>query len=120
MIDLRHLLREMQPVLHEEPYGFDLLDVDAPLPANVFALIHEEEGMTLVAPFPDGEWARISLAVHSSLSAVGLNAAIAQALAERQLPANIVAGFHHDHIFVPWERRNEAIAALNELSEQNG
>jgi hypothetical protein len=109
----------MRPVLHEEPYGFDLLDVDAPLPAGVFALVQEEEGMTLIAPFPDGEWARISLAVHSSLSAVGLTAAIARALADRQLPANIVAGYHHDHVFVPWERRDEAIAALAELSEQN-
>jgi len=119
LTDLGLLLAEMRPVLHEEPYGFDLLDPDAPLPADVFALIHEEEGMTLIAPFPDGEWARISLAVHSSLSAVGLSAAIAQALADRALPANIVAGVHHDHILVPWERRHEALQALTNLSEQH-
>ena len=77
MTDLGLLLKEMRPVLHDEPYGFELLDLDAPLPADVFALIWEEEGMTLIAPFPDGAWARISLAVHSSLSAVGLSAAIA-------------------------------------------
>ena len=118
MTDLGQLLGEMRPVLHDEPYGFDLLDPDAPLPEDVFALIHEAEGMTLIAPFPDGEWARISLAVHSSLSAVGLSAAIARALADRNLSANIVAGFHHDHIFVPWARRDEALAALEALSEQ--
>jgi len=118
LTDLGRLLAEMQPVLHDEPYGFELLDPDAPLPEEVFALIREEEGMTLIAPFPDGEWARISLTVHSSLSAVGLSAAILRALADHALPANIVAGFHHDHILVPWERRHEALQALTILSEQ--
>jgi hypothetical protein len=118
LTDLGQLLAEMRPVLHEDRYGFEALDPDAPLPAEVFALIHEAEGMTLIAPFPDGEWARITLMVHSSLSAEGLSAAVARALADRGLPANIVAGYHHDHIFVPWPRRDEAIAALEALSEQ--
>jgi hypothetical protein len=47
-----------------------------------------------------------------------LSAAVARALADRGLPANIVAGYHHDHIFVPWPRRDEAITALEALSEQ--
>ena len=109
----------MRPVLDDRPYAIEMLDTDAPLPAGVFALIHEPEGMTLIAPFPDGNWARISLSVHSSLSAVGLSAAIARALADRGLPANIVAGCHHDHIFVPWERRQEAMHALTDLSEHH-
>jgi len=117
--DLGQLLSAMQPLLHDERYGFDTLDPDAPLPAPIFALIQEEEGMTLVAPFPDGEWARITLTIHSSLSAVGLSAAIAGTLADRGIPANIVAGYHHDHIFVPWARRDEALAALEALSEQH-
>jgi len=119
LTDLPLLLAEMRPVLHDQPYGFEMLDPDAPLPAEVFALIREEEGMTLIAPFPDGEWARISLAVHSSLSAVGLSAAIAGVLAARDLPANIVAAYNHDHIFVPWARRHEALEALTTLSEQH-
>jgi hypothetical protein len=112
------LLAEMRPVLHQERYGFEALDPGAPLPAEVFALIREDEGMTLIAPFPDGEWARISLTVHSSLSAVGLSAAVARALADRGIPANIVAGYRHDHILVPWARRDEALAALEALSEE--
>jgi hypothetical protein len=119
LTDFGLLLAEMRPVLHDEPYGFEMLDPDAPLPAGVFALIHEEEGMTLIAPFPDGGWARISLTVHSSLSAVGLSAAVAGALADRGLPANIVAGYHHDHILVPWERRHEALQTLATLSEHH-
>jgi uncharacterized protein len=117
LTDLAQLLREMQPVLDDRAYAIETLDLDAPLPTGVFALIHEPEGMTLIAPFPDGTWARISLSVHSSLSAVGLTAAISRALADASIPANIVAGYHHDHLFVPWNQRQEAMQALTDLSE---
>jgi len=119
LTDLGVLLAEMRPVLHDAAYGFERLDPDAPLPADVFAMIWEAEGMTLIAPFPDGAWARISLTVNSSLSAVGLSATVARALADRGLPANIVAGYHHDHILVPWGRRHEALRALETLSEHH-
>jgi len=68
--------------------------------------------MTLIRPEPTGEWARISLGVHSSLEAVGLTAILSARLAEAGISANIVAALHHDHIFVPWDRRDEALAAL--------
>jgi hypothetical protein len=62
-------------------------------------------------------WARITPGVHSSLDAVGLTARISAALAERGISANIIAACRHDHVFVPWERRDEAIAALRGLSQ---
>ncbi|NJN30958.1 MAG: ACT domain-containing protein [Synechococcales cyanobacterium RM1_1_8] len=40
---------------------------------------------------------------------------LAQALAQRGISANVVAAFHHDHVFVPSSRAQEAIAALTEL-----
>ena len=61
--------------------------------------------------------ARISLSVHSALTAVGLTAAVATALAARRISANVVAGFHHDHILMPWDRRMAAMAALQTLSD---
>ncbi len=61
-------------------------------------------------------WARISLTLHSDLAAVGLTAAFAAALAAAGISANVVAGFYHDHIFVPWERRGDAMEALHALS----
>ena len=65
---------------------------------------------------PGRGWARITLSVHSSLEAVGLTARVSAALAARGISANIVAAVHHDHIFVPWQLREEALAALRELS----
>jgi hypothetical protein len=114
LTDIATLLREMRPVLHDAPYGFTILPTGSPVPDDAFAIVREAEGLTLNAP---GEgWARISLAVHSSLSAVGLSAAISAALAEWRIPCNIVAGFHHDHLFVPWDRGAEALAAIDALS----
>ena len=100
-------------MLDATQYGFEALPEAPPL-GDSFALIREDEGVTRIGP---GEgWARITCAVHSSLDAVGLTAHISAALAARGISANIVAGVHHDHIFVPWGRRDEAMAALLELS----
>lgn len=85
-------------------------------PEEAFALIREDEGTTAILPDPAGDFARITLTVHSALDGVGLTAAVAGALAERGIACNVVAGFHHDHLFVPWERRHEALAALADLS----
>jgi uncharacterized protein len=54
---------------------------------------------------------------NSSLQAVGLTAAVSGKLAAKGIPANVVAGFYHDHLFVPSDRAQEALAALRELSE---
>ena len=115
LTDLAALLRNLRPVLDNTPYGFRTAPTGAVIPDDAFAIIRETEGMTIVAP---GEgWARISLSVHSSLFAIGLSAAISAALVKWAIPCNIVAGFHHDHLFVPWERGADAMAAIATLSE---
>jgi hypothetical protein len=58
---------------------------------------------------------RIALGVQSSLEAVGLTAAVAGALARQGISANMVAAFHHDHVFVPADRAEEALACLLDL-----
>ncbi|WP_217438604.1 ACT domain-containing protein [Fertoeibacter niger] len=125
--DLATLLRCMVPVLHDQDHGFGLLAVGMAMPAGLapFAIVAEAEGTTLIAPAADlarhgiahrAGWARISLTVHSDLAAVGLTAAFATALARQGISANVVAGWHHDHIFVQRERAAEAMAALAALA----
>ncbi|MCZ8152772.1 MAG: ACT domain-containing protein [Rhodobacteraceae bacterium] len=121
--DLARLLRGMEPVLHAAAYGFALWPGGA-MPFAPFATVAEEEGLTVVAPLEALEraglvsegWARISLTIHSDLAAVGLTAAFSAALAADGISCNVVAGFHHDHLFVQWERRFDAMAALERLS----
>ncbi|QLQ14568.1 MAG: ACT domain-containing protein [Micropruina sp.] len=89
------------------------------------ARIAEDEGVTLIVPVAqaaahgwayDGEFAWLTLGVPSALDAVGLTAAVADVLARRGIPCNVLAGFHHDHLLVPQDRADEALAALAELS----
>ncbi|MCB1704295.1 MAG: ACT domain-containing protein [Halioglobus sp.] len=54
----------------------------------------------------------ITLTVHSSLIAVGLTAAVSGTLAAHNISANIIAAFFHDHLFVPQEDAERALAAL--------
>ena len=120
--DLAVLLRTMDPELHAAPYGIAV--ADGALPFQPFATVAESEGLTVVAPLVTLEaaglvsepWARISLTVHSDLAAVGLTAAFAAALAAEGISCNVIAGVYHDHLFVQWERRADAMAALRALS----
>jgi hypothetical protein len=112
--DLAGMLAGMAPVLDARRWAFALVE-GAP-PADAFALIHEDEGTTAIVPSEGGELARITLQVHSALDGVGLTAAVATALDEAGIACNVVAGFHHDHLFVPWERREDALAVLSDLS----
>ena len=111
--DLARLLAGLDPELDPVEYGFETL-AEAPPLGNAFALIREAEGITRVGP--GRGWARITLGIHSSLEAVGLTARLARTLAERGIAANVIAGASHDHIFIPWERKGEAMAALRQLA----
>jgi len=40
---------------------------------------------------------------------------MASRLAELDISVNVVAALHHDHLFVPWDRREEALECLRDL-----
>ena len=121
--DLQGMLAGMEPTLREGSYRFvphgpdeDFID----LLHRTFAMVREDEGMTLVIRArrddPGPLFAAITLQVHSALEGVGLTAAVATALAGADIPCNVIAGYHHDHLFVPWEKREEALGILAQLS----
>ena len=127
--DLDLLLASMQPALHDHPFVFITVDADqaSVLWPDAFALIREAEGVTVVLPLDaaqraglptEAQWAGITLKVHSSLNAVGFLAAISARLAASGLSLNPLAGYYHDHLFVPWDRREEALAALASFAVQ--
>lgn len=69
----------------------------------------------------DAAW--LTIDVHTSMAAVGLTAAMSAALGDEQIPCNILAGFHHDHLLVPVADVRRAIDCLMSLggrSEQAG
>lgn len=122
--DLARLIAGLAPRLHPEPHGF-AVTAGAPPETGWTALVREAEGLTVIAPQAElrragldagPPFARITLEVHSSLAAVGLTAAVAGALAREGIAANMVAGAFHDHLYVPWERRDDALAVLARLA----
>jgi hypothetical protein len=125
--DLSRLLAGLAPELDRRPQVFARLggEPGAELAAAAFAIVREREGVTVVlaaeeaARFGlpvDPRWARITLTVHSDLAAVGMLAAVAAELASAGIAVNPVAGWFHDHLLGPWERRDEAARRLRELA----
>lgn len=123
--DLTRLVAGMRPELHPGRYVFTT--VDGPVPEGIapVATVAEREGLTMVVRQEDADAASlaydyvagwITLRVHSALDAVGLTAAVARELAGAGLSCNVVAGFHHDHLFVEHARAEQALATLNALS----
>lgn len=124
--DLQRLLAGLAPELAEQPRAIRSQAADVPAPANAIMTFRENEGTTVIVPMtivPTTEdaqaeplWAQITLRIHSSLEAVGMMAAIAAALTARNIPCNAVSAYYHDHLFVPWARREDACLALQELA----
>lgn len=115
----------MQPVVNGGIYVYcvvpphtDLRDLD------VLATFREHEGVTVIleesAALAAGlailfRAAWITLNVDSALDAVGFTAAFARALGDAGIACNVVAAAHHDHVFVPVERAQEALEQLRAL-----
>lgn len=115
----------MKPVMNEgeyvfctfsKPDGFDFTDA--------ICIFRETEGLSVILPKNIADqnnynysfiasW--ITLTVHSSLDTVGLTAAISKALAERNISANVVAGYFHDHVFVSRRDAEKAMRVLSAL-----
>lgn len=123
--DLKTLLAHMSPVLDPDTYVYVTLPGRA-LPSGLAPRMsmQEPEGTTIVvtrdaadAVGLDHVFAcrMITLNVHSALDAVGFLARITTRLAGLGMGVNPVAGYYHDHLFVPEARAEDAMTALREM-----
>jgi hypothetical protein len=125
--DLTALLQNMKPEMQPGTFVFCTLPAHESIPAalNPLLTFREQEGTTLVIPREEAEATglryafasrMITLTVHSALDAVGFLAAITARLAEAGISVNAVSAFYHDHLFVPADRADDAMAALRKIS----
>jgi hypothetical protein len=127
--DLGRLLAGMRATLAPQTFVFSTLaDTDGFASAighRPVMMFREAEGLTIIleedaarrAGLPGTFRCRqITLEVHSSLEAVGFLAAVAARLSTAGIAVNPVAGFHHDHLFVPADRAVEALELLEDLA----
>ena len=129
--ELQTLLANVDPVLDERSFifcTFPELNNDDICRLSPIGFFHEKEGLTLIITTDDAlsngirfdtVYKLISLTVHSSLNAVGLTAAIATKLASKDISANVVAAYYHDHIFVQKEKAGLAMEAIVELQAES-
>ena len=126
--DLDALLKDMKPEMMNGTFVFCTLAPGVNLPATISPMLtfREREGTTLVLMHEEAERAGlrhefpsrlITLTVRSALDAVGFLAAITARLAEAGISVNAVSAYHHDHLFVPVDRADDAMALLHEMSK---
>lgn len=123
--ELSQLLNNIRPKLNKGIYVFCQVKDASGIPReDVVCEIKEEEGTTLILrqALADAfeleydflaSW--ITLTVQSSLDAVGLTATFSKALADHDISCNVIAGYHHDHVFVNYEMQSRAMEILNNL-----
>jgi len=124
--DLRILLRSLKATLADGTYVFATVAPDAVPPAlSPRMTFREAQGVTLILLREEAQahgiehdfpCRMITLDVHSSLEAVGFIARIATELARQGMGVNPVAGFYHDHLFVPEGREQEALRILEGIA----
>ena len=125
--DLDELFKGMEPELQDDVFVFTTFvanqDVSMLTPIMMF---QEREGTTLIITKAQAEThgiafefpcRMITLNIHSALDAVGFLARIATRLASLGMGVNPVAGFYHDHLFIPADRADDAMAALQAMTE---
>lgn len=128
--DLAQMLGRLKPTARDGEFVYvSLSSPVVPTALRPEATIREDEGLTVVLRREDADAANlaydvtlawITLAVHSSLEAVGLTAAFSAALGGAGISCNVLAGYHHDHLLVPVTQREAALAVLRELADAEG
>jgi len=129
--NLQKLLASMTPQLLPDTHVFATLAPGVAVPDGLDPVMsfHEREGLTLIVTEEAAKAAglagtfrcrMITLDIHSSLEAVGFLAAITTKLAAVGMGVNPVSAFYHDHLFVPAERAEEAMAILRQLAAESG
>lgn len=126
--DLHDLCRQMTPSIADGVFVYcTFSDFRLPHGLEPICTFRESEGLTAIVGKSQAEAAGvpytfpcclITLAVHSSLDAVGFLACITDRLAQAGIACNAVAAFHHDHLFVPEARAAETLDLLHRLAAE--
>jgi len=124
--NLTTLLKTMMPVVNEGEYVFCTVNDTSKINlTDIICSFREKEGLSIIISKQKADalgltysyvasW--ITLTVHSSLEAVGLTAAFSKALSGNGISCNVVAAYHHDHIFVSLSDTDKAMKVLKQLS----
>jgi uncharacterized protein len=124
------MIRGMNPVLQPGTFVFAAVADSGTAEAiaqQALASFREDEGLSVLLPEDKAKalglnasppMRQITLKVYSSLTGVGLTAAVATALAAANIPCNMIAATLHDHVFVPADQADAAMHVLRRLQQE--
>ena len=79
-------------------------------------IISKEEAIKNNLPFYFvSAW--ITLEIDSTLDSIGLTSAFSKKLTKAGISCNVIAAYHHDHIFVPYLDKHKAMEILSDMYE---
>lgn len=119
-------LVRLNPILNKGIFVFSSMDDSIIIPASdILMSFKEAEGTTIILKKQIADhhqlqynyiasW--ITLGITTSLSMIGLTAKFSTALANAGISCNVIAAYHHDHIFVDSGHATEAMNILTDLS----
>jgi hypothetical protein len=125
--NLQKLLGSMRPSLAPGTFVFTTVTGGVPPGLDPQMVFREGEGLTLILREDEARRAgltvsfrcrMVTLDIHSSLDAVGFMAAVTTRLAASGMGVNPVSAHFHDHLFVPADRAEEAVALLELLATE--
>jgi len=116
---------DLQPHLHEGIYVFcKVSSLESITLDDCIGTFRESEGITVIISKEKAdqlgleytyEAAWISLLADTALDMVGLTAKFSTALAKERISCNVIAAYHHDHIFVAAADAEKAIRTLERV-----
>ena len=118
-------MSDLRPQLNDGRYVFTTVAEGVPLGVAPVVTVVEPEGLTLVLTEDDAQAAGLAYDYVAAWITLLVELDARGGRAHRRLlgassptagiSCNVVAGFHHDHLFVPHERAAEAIALLEAI-----
>ena len=112
-------------ILNKGEYVFcSIIDINKISMNNIICSFKESEGYSIIISKEEAiknnlpfyfvsAW--ITLEIDSTLDSVGLTSSFSRELTNAGISCNVIAAYHHDHIFVPYKKRLKAVKILSDM-----
>ena len=123
--NLKDIIKNINPVILDGEYVYVSFEFDLIQKKDchkIFSIINEKEGVCAIIEKEyadrvnakyDAVFSIITLQVYSSLNSVGLTEYVSSICHELNVPCNVIAGLHHDHILVPTNKAQDVVLKLS-------
>ena len=114
-------------ILNKGEYVFcSIIDINKISMNNIICSFKESEGYSIIISKEEAiknnlqfyfvsAW--ITLEIDSTLESVGITSAFSKKLTKAGISCNVIAAYHHDHIFVPYLDKHKAMKILSDMYE---